>query len=199
MAIPSRTIVAEKMAYTDAELCELLQKGSQKAFLEIYDRYKERLYQYAYRKISDPRDVEDLLQELFVRLWEQREFIHIDANLPGYLYIALRNSIFNYYIREKRQSEFMRSLSMYMEEWADDVDYTVRENELSSVIQQEIDRLPPKMREVFLLHRNAEMTYQEIAEKTGTSVHTVATQIKNTLRKLRTRLRDFRLFSFFIY
>lgn len=183
-------------AYTDQDLWLDVQKGSQKAFLELYDRYKISLQRVAFQKIDDPRDAEDIIQELFVRLWEQREKIQIDTNLSGYLHIALRNGIFNHYIHKKRHREALRSLGQQMITWVNDTDFQVRENELGHAIQKEIENLPPKMRKVFTLHRTGRYTYQEIAEKMGTSAHTVATQIRNTLRKLRARLGDFHFFIF---
>lgn len=183
---------------SDNELCRLLKEGDHRAFLEVYDRYSPLLQQHAHRRITEKQEVEDVLQELFSHLWERRHSMTIEANLPGYLYKALRNRILNHFARKKTQEAHLLSLANHMELAASPADHHLRENELALLIQQEIDALPPKMRKVFLLHRSGELTYKQIAEKTGTSDHTIATQIKTALRILRERLKAYRwLFTFF--
>jgi len=174
--------------FSDSELFDLLKNNDQAAYLEIYDRYKVLLQNHAIRKLPEMDDVEDILQELFIDLWEKRANIHLTTGLGNYLYTAVRNRIFNLFYKRQRQTTYLNSLTAVIEKGEYVTDITLREKEFSEIIRNEINLLPPRMREVFLLHRNESLTYKEIADLLGTSELTVATQIKKSLKTLRIRL-----------
>ena len=174
--------------FSDSELFDLLKNNDQAAYLEIYDRYKVILQNHAIRKLPEMDDVEDILQELFIDLWEKRANIHLTTGLGNYLYTAVRNRIFNLFYKRQRQTNYLNSLTAVIERGEYVTDITLREKEFSEIIRNEINLLPPRMKEVFLLHRNESLTYKEIADLLGTSELTVATQIKKSLKTLRIRL-----------
>lgn len=174
--------------FSDSDLFELLKNNDKEAFLEIYDRYKVLLQNHAIRKLSELDDVEDIIQELFIDLWEKRANIHLTTGLGNYLYTAVRNRIFNLFYKRQRQASYLNSLVSVIEKGEHVTDLAMREKEFAEIIKNEIDLLPPRMREVFLLHRNESLTYKEIADLLGTSELTVATQIKKSLKTLRIRL-----------
>jgi len=174
--------------FSDSELFDLLKNNDQAAYLEIYDRYKVLLQNHAIRKLPEMDDVEDILQELFIDLWEKRANIHLTTGLGNYLYTAVRNRIFNLFYKRQRQTNYLNSLTSLIEKGEYVTDITLREKEFSEIIRNEINLLPPRMKEVFLLHRNESLTYKEIADLLGTSELTVATQIKKSLKTLRIRL-----------
>ena len=174
--------------FSDSELFDLLKNNDQAAYLEIYDRYKVLLQNHAIRKLPEMDDVEDILQELFIDLWEKRANIHLTTGLGNYLYTAVRNRIFNLFYKRQRQTNYLNSLTSVIERGEYVTDITLREKEFSEIIRNEINLLPPRMKEVFLLHRNESLTYKEIADLLGTSELTVATQIKKSLKTLRIRL-----------
>jgi RNA polymerase sigma-70 factor (family 1) len=180
--------MADYSKYNDEELFDLLKQDDQKAYLEIYDRYKILLQNHAIRKLPDMNDVEDVLQELFIDLWDKRSAIHLTTGLVNYLYTAMRNRIFNLFYKRQREGNYLNSLAAAIDKGEYVTDLSLREKEYTEIIKSEIDALPPRMREVFLLHRNEGLTYKEIAEQLGTSELTVATQIKKSLKTLRLRL-----------
>lgn len=181
-------VMADYSKYNDEELFDLLKQDDQKAYLEIYDRYKILLQNHAIRKLSDMNDVEDILQELFIDLWDKRSAIHLTTGLVNYMYTAMRNRIFNLFYKRQREGSYLNSLAAVIEKGEYVTDLSLREKEYTEIIKSEIDALPARMREVFLLHRNEGLTYKEIAEQLGTSEFTVATQIKKSLKTLRLRL-----------
>lgn len=174
--------------FSDGELFDLLKNDDQGAYLEIYDRYKVLLQNHAIRKLPEMDDVEDIIQELFIDLWEKRANIHLTTGLGNYLYTAVRNRIFNLFYKRQRQANYLNSLIGVIEKGEYITDLALREKEFSEIIRNEIDLLPPRMREVFVLHRNDGLTYKEIANLLGTSELTVATQVKKSLKTLRMRL-----------
>jgi RNA polymerase sigma-70 factor (ECF subfamily) len=185
-------------SFSDQALLTLLQQGDKEAYAEIYDRYKNLLYAHAYKKLGDPEEVKDVLQELFAYLWNKRADIPVTMNLSGYLYAGIRNRILNLLSHKHVENKYIASIHQFIQEGAYTTDLAIREKEFAELIQKEIDLLPPKMREVFLLSRFAHLTHQEIAEKMSISEQTVAKQVTNALKILRGRLGPLFILLFFV-
>jgi RNA polymerase sigma-70 factor (ECF subfamily) len=181
----------------DQALVTLLRQGDKEAYTIIYDRYKNLLYSHAYRKLGDPEEVKDVLQELFTNLWNKRADIPVTMNLSGYLYAGVRNRVLNLLSHKQVESKYIISLQQFIEEESYTTDLAIREKEFAALIQKEIDMLPPKMREVFLLSRKEYLSHQEIAEKLSISEQTVAKQVTNALRILRVRFGPLFILIFF--
>lgn len=181
----------------DQALVTLLRQGDKEAYTIIYDRYKNLLYSHAYRKLGDPEEVKDVLQELFTNLWNKRADIPVTMNLSGYLYAGIRNRVLNLLSHKQVESKYITSLQQFIEDEAYTTDLAIREKEFAALIQKEIDMLPPKMREVFLLSRKEYLTHQEIADKLSISEQTVAKQVTNALRILRVRFGTLVILLFF--
>ena len=174
--------------FTDQTLLTLLKQGDKEAYTVIYDRYKNLLYNHAYKKLGDPEEVKDVLQELFTNLWNKRADIPVAMNLSGYLYAGVRNRVLNLLSHKVVENKYLTSIQRNSPEEDYSTDLAIREKELADLIQKEIDQLPPKMREVFLLSRKENLTHQEIAGQLAISEQTVAKQVTNALRILRLRL-----------
>src|SRR5690606_36953946 len=173
---------------SDQELFSLLKLDDRIAFTEIYDRYKGPLYIHAYNKLRDKEDVRDVIQQLFSVLWIKREEIDLKTNLAGYLFTAVRNRVFKIIAHKNIESNYITSIQESINTTEPITDYPVRENEFRKIIDKEIDLLPPKMREIFLLSRKNYLSHKEIAEKLDISEQTVSKQISNALKILKTKL-----------
>jgi RNA polymerase sigma-70 factor (family 1) len=173
---------------TDAELADLLKSGDRFAYEEIYHRYKFILHNHAWNKIRNKEEAQDGLQEVFARLWAQRETLDIGSNLSGYLYTAIRNHLLNLVARRDIQGRYIASIRAFAEQHAVVTDYRARENQLKELIDREIAALPPRMREVFEMSRKEHLTYREIAARLGTSEETVKKQVSGALKILRVKL-----------
>lgn len=174
--------------FTDSELIALLKEGDSAAFAEIYARYFGLLYIFVHRKLKDEDDAKDILQELFFNIWEKREILNFPSTLTNYLYASVRNRMLDRISRKDVESRYIQSLQSFMDTGQATSDHLVRERQLSELIELEIDALPIKMREVFLLSRRDHLTYKEIAEKLDISEQTVRSHVKHALRTLRARL-----------
>lgn len=174
--------------YSDIHLSVLLMKGDHAAFNEIHKRYYPLLYHHAYKRLPNEEDVKDILQELFAALWNNREALVFTTGLAAYLYTAVRNRIINVFSKQKVRHVYAQSLQKYLEEGENVTDMKLREKELIALVEKEIAALPPRMREVFVLSRNAHLSHHEIAELLETSPQTVRKQIQNALRILRAKL-----------
>lgn len=174
--------------YSDDDLVDLLQQGDISALTAIHSRYYGALYQHAYKRFPDEDTVKDILQELFIHLWDQRISIDVKYGLQAYLYTAVRNKILNVFKHEKVKSRYIASLINFEETCKSTADENLRINELIALVNAEVSALPPKMRLIFELSRDSNLSHNEIAKKLQISPLTVRKQVNNSLKILRAKL-----------
>ncbi|WP_460639044.1 RNA polymerase sigma factor [Larkinella harenae] len=173
---------------SDHELMHLVAEGDKAAFAALYDRYKGVLYLHAYRMLDNGDDANDILQELFTTLWLRRKELVFTGSVSAYLYQSVRNRVLDVIAHQKVTAKYIDSLNQFIETDEYSTDQQVREQELSQLIEQEVARLPAKMREIFELSRINQLSYKEIAEALNISDKTVKKQVNNALRILRQKI-----------
>lgn len=176
---------------TDQQLTIHLKSGDSAAFTEIFQRYKAILYTHAFRMLEDQQESEDVVQEVFLTLWQNHQTLEISGALSSYLYIAVRNRIYKVFAHQKVARRYLDSLDAFLESGQSFSDDKLIEKELTAIIDQEISALPEKMRQAYLLSRDGEHTYREIGEKLGISEKTVRNQVYNAIKILKTKISPF--------
>ncbi len=174
--------------HTDQELIGLMKSDDQAAFTEIFDRYNGPLYIHAFKRLQDREECRDLVQELLATLWLKREALTFTTTLSGYLFMAVRNRIFNLLSKKKLNKEYITAIQHLETEGHFSTDHLVRLNQLTAIIDQEIAALPPRTREIFELSRKGFLSHKEIAEQLNLSEQTVKTTVNNALKILRVKL-----------
>lgn len=172
----------------DIHLFKRISYGDVNAFTEIYNRYFDLLFLHALKRLKDQEAAKDLIQDLFTALWNKRDSLANLSNPSHYLYTATRHGVLNYISRQKIQSSYIQSLPDLDKTTSSQTDHLIRENQLAAMIEKEINQLPEKMRQIFLLSRQEGLTHKQISEQLGLSELTVKTQVKNALRILRGKL-----------
>lgn len=170
---------------SDAELIALLNQKDHNAFNEIYIRYSPKILQQVNHMVRDAETTKDLVQELFLSFWNKAAHIRLESNLGGFLYVAAQNSVFNYIQKSKFRSDYLRSLAKFSTELTENTTQVIEERNLHVLIDQEIAKLPVKMRQVFELSRLEHLSYFEIANQLDISEHTVRNQISNSIKILK--------------
>jgi RNA polymerase sigma-70 factor (ECF subfamily) len=184
--------------FADDVLLNLLKEDNKEAFDVIYMRYWERLYFYLVKAIKNAEEAEDILQEVFVSLWKRRSNLDGIESLSAYLFSCVRYSGFRYIRNEIKKNDFRKSWRFLFHEEDNLSEMQLAANELSGLLNKEIDKLPVKMREVFMLSRKEELSYKEIAHKLNISDKTVKKQISNALKHLHLKLNGRVLLSLFL-
>ncbi len=173
---------------SDIELASLLQSGDHTAYKYIYQRYYRVLFVHAYKRLRDQEQSKDIIQEVFTKLWDKREAFVLASSLAGFLFTAVNNKIVDYFLHKEVQAKYFAAFGEFLDVETQKTDYLVRENQLMALIEQEIQQLPPKMREVFELSRKSNLSHKEIADRLAISEKTVDRQISNALFRLKTKL-----------
>ncbi|PWS30405.1 RNA polymerase sigma factor [Pedobacter paludis] len=183
---------------SDSELAFLLSKNDEKAYTEIYNRFFGLLFIHASKRLNDEEEAKDVVHQLFETLWLKRGQLEQHGNLSAYLYTAVRNRILDVFAHQKVEHKYVDSLQSFLDQDHVLTDHLVREKQMASLIEQEINALPPKMRTIFLLSRKENKSHKEIAIELGLSELTVKTQVKNALRILKSRLGIFVYLAFLL-
>jgi RNA polymerase sigma-70 factor (ECF subfamily) len=175
--------------FADSELVTLLRDGDHLAYTQIYDRYHYLMFVFAYKKLRDRDLAKDFVQDLFTKLWFRRENILENGNLSQYLYISLRSNILNFFAHQKVEAKYIDALrSLFSEPKTGNTDDKIREQQLAEYIETQIQNLPKKMREIFMLSRKEHFSNKEIAIKLETTESNVSHQISNAVKILKAKL-----------
>ena len=152
--------------------------------------YKGMLY-FAIRYVKEEEAAKEIVQEAFINLWEKRESIDPLREVKSYLSASVRNRCLNHLRDNKRFNGKLLSLGGLLPMPSNDEHNQMEFRELSLQIKHAIDELPEKCREIFVLNRNENLKYQEIANQLQISVKTVETQMSKALQHMRDRLGEF--------
>lgn len=170
---------------SDLQLQEKVSAHGEKAFEILFDRYWKRLYAYAFRIYADEKICEDIVQEVFINLWEKTDLQQI-KNLEGYLFRAVKYGIANH-IRDLKFTTVHEDVLENMPT-SPRVERQLDYHEFEQLIKQEINKLPPRCRKVFMLSRFEDLSNSEIAQKLNISIRTVEKHISDALNHLRSNL-----------
>jgi len=181
----------EYRKFDDVELAHLLRQQDQNAFSEIYRRHWHILFLHAYKMIRDEDEAKDIVQDIFAGLWNSSATLNISSSLKGYLYVTVRNRILNRIRQTKSSDDFIGLLAQQLTGVDESTTDLINERELQEIIDNEVNKLPPRMKQVFQLSREHFLTHKQIAEKLGTSEETVKKQISGSLKILRGKLDKF--------
>lgn len=165
------------------ELFEKIKQRDRTAFDTLFRKYYASLCRFAYAICLSREDAEEIVQDMFVHLWEKAPAINIDSSPKAYLYTSARNYTLN---AIKKQQTELRHLTEYAgHEESHEQDEKITDAEISHLIQSGVNTLPEKCREIFVLCKQEGLTYEEIAEYLEISKKTIDNQMGIALRKLR--------------
>lgn len=177
----------------DRALAEAIRAGDEIAFEALFRLYSKRLYLFAERLVGTPEVAEDLVADMFVRIWERRAEWELRGSMKSYLYTATRNRALTHLdqqrVWDRAHREAMwegRPPGIGRPPPAADVELHARE--LAEAIEAGIERLPERTREAFILHRQHGLSYSEVAQTMGIAPRTVEVLIRRALKALRAQL-----------
>jgi RNA polymerase sigma-70 factor (family 1) len=184
---------------SDMELTGLLKSGNRAAFSEIYNRYWDGLYIHCLKMLKDESEAQDLVQELFISLWEKSNELDLKVNVAGYLYVTARHRVLNAIRKRNNYDKFIENLSDYIVVLDGSILDQISEKELSAAIDNEIENLPDKMKAVFICSRKEYLSHREIAEKLGISDKTVKKQVANAIKILKLKFGTYEVLVLILY
>jgi RNA polymerase sigma-70 factor (ECF subfamily) len=178
--------------HTDQYLLQQLTHNDQAAFTAIYQRYWKSLFREAMNVLRSQKEAEDCVQELFVSLWRRRESLAVTTSLGAYLHTAVRYQCIDIIEKDMKRGGYLKDFTSYLEDHQamPSVEEEMYARDLAANIDQVMDKMPGKMREVFRLSRHEHLTHREIADRLHISEETVKKQIYLALKILKSNLGD---------
>ncbi|MCX2485784.1 RNA polymerase sigma factor [Pedobacter sp. MR2016-24] len=172
---------------TDFELADMLKKGEEKAFREIYNRYWDRAYIKSYKRINDALEAEEIVQDIFCNLWRKRDTFSLVKGFDNYFAGAVKFEVINRFAKQARQAKLknqaMSSFSEIDNSTINDIDL----KEFQHQLQQSILELPDKCGQVFRLKFEKDYTQQQIAEELQISEKTVEAHLSKARKLLKSK------------
>ena len=171
---------------TDSDLLLDLSEGSKDAFDVLYNRYWKKVFNTAYKRVSDKEIAEDITQDIFLQLWISGTTKQI-MDLPAYLYVAVRNGVFKRMGREVKYTELPDN-AVEIENPLQATDSKILHAEFINSFQLLVENLPEQQRIIFKLRFNENLSSQQIAEQLQISPKTVRNHIGRALATLKTEI-----------
>jgi RNA polymerase sigma-70 factor, ECF subfamily len=172
------------------ELFEKIKNGDEHSFEILFLKYYKPLCTYAFQFVNETEEAEEVAQDFFVKLWEKRSIIEIDSSLNNYMFRSVKNHCLNLLQHNKIKTRYSEKIKETANISVDSSRYFL-EPWLVEKIEQAINLLPEKRKEVFRLSREEGLKYKEIADQLNISIKTVEAQMGLALKFLREQLREF--------
>ena len=185
---------AEGMELENESIGTLLAQRDEAAFEQMFKTYFKRLHAYAFTILRDEIQAEEMVQQVFFKLWERNENLSLTGSISSYLYRAVHNESLNYIKHQKVRSNHQLNVAYSMKNEVEHHANKIMAGELEKKIHSALYELPEQCRTIFQMSRFDELKYREIADKLGISVKTVESQMSKALRLLRVKLVDFLIF-----
>ena len=168
------------------------EEGDKNAFEKIFREYYKRLHGFAYSYVEERAAAEDIVQSVFLKIWTDRKSWDPPGTVKQYLFAAVRNEALNQLRHQKIVTEAQDDVILQFRELKQEKAENLAETEaLRLKIEEGIQELPHRCRQIFLLNRRSGLTYTEIADYLGVSINTVNTQMGRALKSLRYSLSDY--------
>jgi RNA polymerase sigma-70 factor (family 1) len=154
-------------------------------FAELFREHEQRLYTLALRLTKSDAVAKDIIQEVFLKLWENRDSIHAIQNMEAWLYRLTENRIIDFLRKTAADSRLREAIWKQLQQIADEPVQYVAAKEYTEIIQKAIDQLPPQRKLIYRLNKENGMNYQQIADQLSISRHTVKNQLFNAVQSVR--------------
>ncbi len=188
----------EETLFSEKQLFEKINEESEWAFQVLFKRYYPRMLSFVGKVVKSPYVAEEIVQEVFIRLWENRYMLNEVKNPKDYLFIMVRNHALNYLRAAAREQSRREQLWEDLEKRAANIHATLEEQEAGQWLEKIVAKLSPQQQKVFRLSREQGLSHQEIANELHLSKNTVKKHVAESLKTFKLYLKEsgLLLFSF---
>lgn len=175
----------DQQKYEEAHLVTLLADDSEYAFQLLYDRYRNRIYQVSIRYLKSPLLAQEVVQDVFLKLWIERKNIKTDQPLEAWLYTVAKNNLTNRLKKIANEWKALSGLKNLTNQFVNTTSDKIADSQYNELLQKAILSLPQQQQKVFYLARNEHLTYIQIGEKMGISPLTVKKHMSRALLHIK--------------
>lgn len=177
-------------SHTDQELLEAIRNDNEQAFHELFRRYWRKVHDMAYSRVRSKEATEEIVQDLFISLWNRRASLLID-NLSSYLYTSVKHRVLNHIESQIVRKKYWEYYKNFIPQQEDVTTQAIEFDALMEAIENGIEHLPEKSKKVFRLNRLEGLSVPEIASILNLSEKAIQYHLTKSLKKLRLHLKDY--------
>ena len=185
---------------TDQQLVKSLRKGDVFAYNELFHKYSQKVYNFSIKHLENEEDVKDLVQEIFMKIWDKRSEINEMKSFNGFLFTITLNSIRDNFRKKVKNRKLIDKWFEETEHYSNATVLSIEFKSLEKVVNTLVEQLPQKRQMVFRLSRNEGFSNDEIAEQMNIQKKTVENHLNMALNYLREKLQEhsFLVILFFV-
>lgn len=174
----------------DSTLVGSLQQGDHRAFEKLFERYAQKLFVFSLSYLKNENDAEEVVQEVFLKVWVKRSALKTDTSFQSYLFTIAFNSIKKSFNLKAKNDQFKLDLIDSMDAGQELVDFERDYQLVLEKLEQFIDAMPDRRKEIFLQRKQEGKPVKQIAEEMGVSVKTVENQITEAMHFLKRKFEE---------
>lgn len=175
--------------YNEEQLCSRIAAGEEAAFRVLFDRYRQRLYALVLKMVKSPAIAEELVQEVFMNIWEYRRRLKEVRDVDAYIFSIAYHRVFRHLKKAARETQLLENIIRMMEPAGNSTEEHILANESRQLIDRAVHRLPSQRRIIYELSRREGLNHEEIASQLNISRNTVKNQLVQALKYIRTCLQ----------
>ena len=177
-------------SFDENKLLLELSQGSELAFTELYNRYKNLVYGTALKITKSKVLAEEVVQDVFLKIWQNQEKAAEITNFENYLFIISRNHIFDMIKKIARETNLASDIT-YKNSAADDTDTAIKDDQYNVILNQIIEQLPPQQQKIYKMAKMEGLSHQKIGEDLGISTETVKKHMAQALKFVRFKISPY--------
>jgi RNA polymerase sigma-70 factor (ECF subfamily) len=174
----------------DPALLHSLKNGDQQAFERVFKQYAQKLFSFSLSYLKDEDEAQEVVQEVFLKIWLNRITLKTDTSFQSYLFTIAFNSIRKSFNRKAKNDQYKLDVIDELDEGQDVADYEQNYQFVSQKLEQFIDEMPEKRKDIFIQRKKQGKPVRQIAEEMGISVKTVENQITESMKYLKRRFQE---------
>ncbi|SFE50109.1 RNA polymerase sigma-70 factor, ECF subfamily [Chitinophaga sp. CF118] len=171
--------------HSDYELIRMLIEGDATAFAELYELYRDKIFSFAFILTKSSSTAEEVVQEVFLKLWDRRDQIDINQSFTAYIRKITYHQVITFFRKAKRDRTLQQQLYDNMTALQQVSPDHLMEKQLQKAYHDAIRQLPPQKQKIYLLSRDEDLSYEEIASKMGISKNTVRNHMAEAISFIR--------------
>lgn len=161
----------------DFQCVKKLKQGDAKAFDDLFNKYAERLYKFSLKYLKSANEAEEVVQEVFLYIWEKKDGLKPDHSFNAYLFTIAYNIIKKYFIKKAKENNFKDNLIYEFLKQENNLDQVIDYKFLLEKVESIVDTLPPRRKEIFIKRKYSGLSIRQIADELAISPNTVENQL----------------------
>lgn len=167
-----------------------LRKGDPNAFRQLFHYYGEKLYAFAFSYLKDENEAEEVVQEVFYKLWKNHEKLQTDKSIQSYLFTIAFNAVKKSFLRKSKEEAYKHGLVDELDSMNDSSEFEQRYQTVLQKLDLFVEEMPERRRQIFIARKKEGKSQKQIAEEMGISVKTIENQITEAMKYLKMRFEQ---------